>query len=300
MDELIQSMNDFLSKEPEKRFGELMAILNYSENAQAMGALGLVFSACTEEEQLIVSQKLGDSRLENPMDFPLPLIQMFFADARIEAGPDAISELCCSLLGHQDPKLRENTLSLLEQGTIPLYEHTKCQLILMLGDPEEKIRQLAAETTMIYSGPDEMLPERFFSTFYLEDVRAGKFLAKEIETHEDAVMFLYLCFAYSEKGQAGTTDPEFSSILITSLHSSLDKSKIAFPEAASDALELFCARTTNLRQLTKKDKAMLQKNLKKEVQELVNATGGNLPSRFPRPNKTPFASKTGKKAKAKA
>ena len=300
MDELIQSMNDFLSKEPEKRFGELMAILNYPENAQAMGALGLVFPSCTEEEQLIVSQKLSESRLKNPMNFPPSLIQMFFTDARIEAEPGSISELCCSLLGHQDPELRENTLSLLEQGIIPLYEHTKCQLILMLGDPKEKIRQLAAETTMSYSGPDEMLPEKFFSTFYLEDVRAGKFLAQEIETHEDAVMFLYLCFAYSEKGQVETTDPEFSSTLITFLHSSLDKSKIVFPEAVSDAIELFCKRTTNLRQLTKKDKAMLQKDLRKEVQGLINATGGNLASRFPRPNKTPFASKTRKPAKAKA
>lgn len=292
-------MKEFLSNEPEKRFGELMAILNYSENAQAMGALGLVFPACTKEERLIISQNMGDERLEDPQfTIPRPLIGSFFADARIEAGSDAISELYCSLFGHENPELRENTLSLLEQGVVPLDEHTTCQLILMLGDPEEKIRELAAETTLLYSDSGDVLPEQFVSTFYMGNTRAGKFLAQEISTREDAVMFLYLCFAYSEKGQAETTDPEFSSILITSLHSSLDKSKIDFPEPVSDALELFCARTTNLRQLTKKEKALLTRDLRKEVQELINATGGNLPSRFPKPNKDLLVSKTIEKTKA--
>ena len=282
------------------RYGELMGILNYSENAQAMGALGLVLPACTEEEQFIISQKLGDDRLEGNVTFPPSLIQMFFADARIEAGPDAISELCCSLLSHHNHELRENTLSLLEQGIFALDVHTRCQLILMLGDPEAKIRQLAADIIPLYSDDKDMLPERFFSTFYLEDFRAGRFLAEGIETHEDAVMFLYLCFAHSELGHLDKEDSLTPSILIMELYHTANRSKIDFSEALSDALELFCARSASLNQLSNKEKAKLKGGLKKGVRGAVEASGGDFPARLPKPNKTPLASKTREKAKAKA
>jgi hypothetical protein len=297
MDELLQSMQDFLAKEPEMRYGELMAILNHSENAQAMGALGLVFPACSEEEQIVISEKLGDERLENSMNFPLPLIQMFFADARIEAGPDAISDLCCSLLSHHNPELRKNTLSLLEQGIFALDEHTRCQLILMLGDPESEIRQLAADIILIYSDDGDMTPERFFSAFYLEDLRAAKFLAEGIETHEDAVMFLYLCFAHSELGHLNKEDSLTPSLLIMELTRSCDRAKVDFSEALSDALELFCARATTLKQLTKKEKAKLKKGLRDGVQGAVEASGGDFPRRLPTPNKQPLI-KAKEKAKA--
>ncbi|MCP4648336.1 MAG: hypothetical protein GY852_11505 [bacterium] len=298
MDDLLQSMTDFLAKEPEKRFGELMAILNYSENAQAMGALGLVLPACTGEEQLIISQKLGDDRLEGNVTFPPSLIHMFFADARIEAGPDAISELCCSLLSHHNHELRENTLSLLEQGIFALDDHTRCQLILMLGDPEAKIRQLAADIIPIYSDDKDWLPERFFSTFYLEDPRAGKFLAGEIETHEDAVMFLYLCFAHSEFGHLNKEDSLNPSLLIMELYHNTNRAKIDFSEALSDALELFCARSASLNQLSNKEKAKLKGSLKKGVRGAVEAAGGEVPTRLPRPNKQPLIRKEQAKAKA--
>jgi len=297
MEELIQSMQNFLSGEPEMRYGELMEILNYSENAQAMGALGLVLPACTEEEQYIISQKLGDDRLEGTVTFPPSLIQMFFADARIEAGPNAISDLCCSLLSHHNQELRESMLSLLEEGIFALDEHTRCQLILMLGDPEEKIRQLAANIIPLYSD-DDLLPERFFSTFYLEDFRAGRFLAEELETHEDAVMFLYLCFAHSELGHLDKEDSLTPSILIMELYHNANRAKIDFSEALSDALELFCARSASLKQLSNKEKAMLKGGLKKGVRGAVEASGGDFPKRLPRPNKQPLIRKEQAKAKA--
>lgn len=299
MENLVDSMGEFLAKTPGKRFGELMAILNHQENDQTMGALSLIFPCCSEDEQAIISQNFPDDTLEaSDLPLSLPLIKLFFADAQIEAGPEAISDLCCSLLGHQNSKLRKNTLSLLDEGIFAFDEHTKCQLILMLGDPEEKIRELVANTIPFYANSEDMLPERFFTTFYMKNIRYGKSLAEDIETHEGAVMFLYLCFAHSEKGHVKSTDSEFSSTLITSLYSSLSKSKIYFPEVVSDALELFCARTTSLQQLTKKDKAMIKKEMRDLVHELVNTVGGNFPNRLPRPSKTPLVPKEKVTAKA--
>ena len=74
--------------------------------------------------------------------------------------------------------------------------------------------------------------------------------------------------------------------------------RVDFPEALSDALELFCARSTSLNQESKKEKALLKKSLRNRVNKIVADLGKDLPAKLPAPNKIPLVPKSMQKARA--
>ncbi|MBD3398323.1 hypothetical protein GF412_03880 [Candidatus Micrarchaeota archaeon] len=297
MDELISALSSFLDKPPEKRYGEIMQIVNYPENSQAMGALGLIFPLCTTEEAIVLSDKFGQSQLSSPdFVFPRPLLKVFFFDAEREADPEKLSALCSRLFSHPEAEIRKTMLSFVSDGTIKMEGTVYLEALLLLADQEPEIRQKAADALSSLT-TENMVPERFFTVFYMENLRYGKSLAEDISSHEDAAAFIYLCLSISPFGTIRAKDQDIPKELIASLYSSLDKSRVDFTEALSDAMELFCSRREGFSGLSRKDAKTLRRATRNFVSSSVQISGGKLPRKLPSPRKNPALPR--QKAKAR-
>lgn len=287
MDELIGALSSFLEKQPEKRYGEIMQLVHYPENSQAMGALGLIFPLLTSEEAIVLSDKFGQSQLSSPdFVFPRPLMKVFFFDAEMEAAPENLSALCSGLFSHTEPEIRKLMLSFVSDGTLKMEGTIYLETLLLLADPEPEIRQKAADALSSLTTED-MVPERFFTVFYMENLRYGKSLAEDIASHEDATAFLYLCLSISPFGGSRAKDQDIPKQFISSLYSSMDKSKVDFSEALSDALELFCSRRAAFSGLGRRDAKILRRTTVNFVSSSVQISGGKLPRKLPAPRRNP-------------
>ena len=77
----------------------------------------------------------------------------------------------------------------------------------------------------------------------------------------------------------------------------MDKSRVDFTEALSDAIELFCTRKAALSGMDRREVKVLRRALTHFASGAVEVAGGKLPKKLPKPRSNPIVPK--QKAAAK-
>ena len=93
-------------------------------------------------------------------------------------------------------------------------------------------------------------------------------------------------------------DQDFPKELIAALYTSMDKSRVDFREALSDAIELFCRHRESFTGLKKKEVKVLKRGVRNFARSSVEISGGKVPKRLPKPRRNPLAPKEQAKARA--
>ena len=292
--DLVGSACAFLEKEPNHRHGELMDILRYKYLEHQMGAIGLALPACSKEERLMVSGHLGEQALE-ASTFTENLFSMFFNDILMEAGTAALASLCMAALKSASPETRRGMFSHIEEGRMPVTPQASSELVLMLGDPEEANRLLAADVLLRVCREEEEggtpFEQLFVDTFYLGNQDAPKLLVERIDEPEKAAAFVYLCFTQSSFGPAKSKDPETPKSLLAALYSSYGASKGGFKQAVADGLNLYCGQRKRLLGLKPNEEAIVRRGLRHFVKSAtdmaVQPSEKQKPPSGKRPSKAP-------------
>jgi len=294
MQELIAATCTFLEKEPETRYGELMHIMRYRDPEHILGFFSIILPACSAEENIVASEHLGEDVFQNASRAPNQLFSMLFNDVLIEAGPEVLTSLCIAALQGASPQVRRNMLSHIENGRIGVTGPISLEIMLMLGDPKEDIRERAADNLSAFmSGKfsSEVSKEQLFlNTFYLGDVNAARRLAERIETQVEATAFVYLCLTQSSFGPAKAQNQELPKEILAAFYSAHNTSKIDFQEAVTAGLCTYCSKRKCFLGLKPHEENVLRRALKyfiKSAKEMATPFSEAQKPMGKRPSKTP-------------
>jgi hypothetical protein len=201
VEDLINAISEFKSGSPEARECSLRLILNHPETELIYPALVFILPHLSEKERQTVQSHVGEG--------------VFSED--FKPAEKFISILLISALRSQNPETREQASQIICENEERIGWKVKKEILLLLADPSEETRESCATLLSELKGADTSLFSHFVNTFFLNNLREGRQLVREISTEEEAIPFIYLCLS-KYCPSAAEKENDFSVLLLSSLY----------------------------------------------------------------------------------